>query len=660
MDKPTTATQDIGYFYDTIHGRVNFGDLPPSFEEALKVALRSRAIDRLTRIAQLGHTSLTYFSATQTRFSHAIGTLLMMNKLFRHVYKTRLPSAIVDELNPYAAALAQWPDAETFVWCHLLLVALYQDCGELPFQKVTSLYIRPDEGLTHQFDAPYDAPLVSTMKGKEVFTLAALHDDLKELSTYDFRLLAYLITGKGALGPDTHLRVLRQMVDGAIDADRLDYVFRDALLTIGSMSRPDTVLNSIKRYEADCVVVDDPRPAADFLATRARLWTFVYASPDVRFRQALLRAFLQSGFGSRQGIDAFKTVDLHSEIGLSGFLSLDDHSMLDRMRRLKSTTRGRDPWFAKLEQYGQNACDVLLQTVTDYRCEIDRRPAPPWPASRGNVPNGVFFDLLYDHDERHKSYVPGTIRVESHFTKRMDQEERPVALELCTGALAPLFLDETSRIPLVKDSFLLFTKKHPQAGEEAWITDARANGWLYDALSRADFERDLQRPHDTWDRNGFRLPKIAVSCSFKDRDAVIRLMQAIHGEKQKYRLLLESVLWLEGTPIENSRRLIEAAGAALVIASPAYLKSATDLESCIAAEVRAIHEKANNPKFAVIVVSLDARVSLSNINGWNWVSLAERFRSEPSIIAENLRYERQAGLETVAAAIVRSFGESRR
>src|SRR5688500_14556238 len=89
----TSRIEDLGYCYNTIHGRVAFGELPAVFQPALRAALTSAALDRLTRISQLGHTSLTYFSATQTRLSHAIGTLLMMNRLFGHLWPDgNLPS----------------------------------------------------------------------------------------------------------------------------------------------------------------------------------------------------------------------------------------------------------------------------------------------------------------------------------------------------------------------------------------------------------------------------------------------------------------------------------------------------------------------------------------------------------------------------------------
>ena len=147
MPDPNSASaEELGYFYDTIHGRVALEELPERFHPALKSALSSKALDRLRRISQLGHTSVSFFSATHTRFSHALGTMLVMNKLFRHVCKSGLSQAVFDEVKQhYAPVVAAFGDERNMVHCHLLLAALYQDAGELPFQKITSLYFAPVE-----------------------------------------------------------------------------------------------------------------------------------------------------------------------------------------------------------------------------------------------------------------------------------------------------------------------------------------------------------------------------------------------------------------------------------------------------------------------------------------------------------------------------------
>lgn len=138
--------QDLGFFYDTIHGRIALDELPRKFVPALKSALSSKALARLKRISQLGHTSVSFFSATHTRFSHAVGTMLVMNRLFRHVCDNGLSPDVFSEVaRYYPQAVHYFGDPKAAVHCHLLLTALYQDAGELPFQKVTSLYFAPAE-----------------------------------------------------------------------------------------------------------------------------------------------------------------------------------------------------------------------------------------------------------------------------------------------------------------------------------------------------------------------------------------------------------------------------------------------------------------------------------------------------------------------------------
>src|ERR1017187_3841945 len=86
METNAPQAEDFAYFYDTIHGHVAFSELPPPLIAPLRAALNSSVLNRLTQIGQLGHTSLTFFSATQTRFSHAIGTLITMNRIATHLW----------------------------------------------------------------------------------------------------------------------------------------------------------------------------------------------------------------------------------------------------------------------------------------------------------------------------------------------------------------------------------------------------------------------------------------------------------------------------------------------------------------------------------------------------------------------------------------------
>ncbi len=646
--------EDLGYFYDTIHGRVAFGELPMKFQPALRAALGSPALDRLTRISQLGHTSLTYFSATQTRFSHAVGTLLMMNRLFNHLWPSgQLPASLTSEVGQVFADVYNLGDDKAIsIRCHLLLAALYQDCGELPFQKVTSLYFRPNPKELDSLQGKIPGAKPEEWKTKDVFTLRALCEDLKkaDLRNYDLKFLAFLITGEGC-SRTSPLQIFRQMTDGPIDADRLDYVFRDALLTIGSISRAETILHSIVRYETDHVVVDDPRPAADFLSTRARLWTFVYTSPDVRFRQSLLKSFLQAGFCTEEGRKIFHDAGFLPEITLEEFLDLDDHSMLQRIRAVKVN---RD--FSHLLETGRNACEGLLRTVTEYECRILPKPADATvipQTTLSSLPKDLFFDLLLDHDEEHKLYVPKSVRVEQSLTSDLPSSKELMCLEDCCGALGPIFLKE-NRAPLVRDSFFLFRPK--KRGNEWKAVDKEGReGGLYEAINREDIRREIDVLSDTWEKSDFKGKKVAISCAFEDRPTIVRVIRAMLQRKQRYRVLLDSLLGLGNTALDNSRNLIREAEAILVIASRAWLSSATKKPSGnIAAEVQEIYAKNTQRRVPVAVLPVDPYESLKDVQDWSWSKLNPNWVSGPPILY-GLRHAGETRLRELVEGVLQDL-----
>ncbi|GEM_PF-2693707 len=652
---------DLGYFYDTIHGRVAFGELPTEFQSALRAALGSKTLDRLTRISQLGHTSLTYFSATQTRFSHAVGTLLMMNRIFRHLWQeVNFPQALIaGVMQAFPKVFQLCKDKVTCIHCHLLLAALYQDCGELPFQKVTSLYFRPYPDVLDSLKKRLTASSPETWKTKEVFTLIALSTDLEtsELLDYDLDFLAFLITGDGC--PVTSpLQVFRQMTNGTIDADRLDYVFRDALLTIDSLGDAESVLHSIVRYERDHVVVNDPRPAADFLSTRARLFTFVYASPDVRFRQTLLKSFLQAGFSTEEGRKIFKEEKFQSEVTLPQFLDLDDHSMMQRMRSISKRSD-----YQHILEPGRIACEALLKTVTNYECRILPKPQTrvpgPAPTKLKALPPDLFFDLLLDQDEEHKLYVPQSVRVEQPLTQDYGSTGEPICLGECSGALGPIFSKE-NRTPLARNSFFLF---RPKARSNKWaeVDKVIRDPILFEAIDREDVGREIANLDDTWHApHPYIGKKTAISCAFEDRTTIARIIRELQRQGQRYRVLLDSLLGLGNTAWENSRKLIKDAEAVLVVASRTYINSAIEKpDGNIAAEVSEIYAKNDLPKRAqIVVLAVDSFDDLTKDSKWSWTKLNSKWKSGPPILLGPLRYVGETRLQEVVTSAIRELNKA--
>ena len=160
----------------------------------------------------------------------------------------------------------------------------------------------------------------------DIFTVASFCSEecCKKLN---LPLLVYLITGSAAVPVSGHLRALRHMIDGEVDADRLDYVYRDAHHTLGGRGSPRTVIESIIYYDEFGPVFRDPGPVSEFLATRSFLWTRVYFSAENRFRMLLLITLLKGILEHSAARKFFFDIDESGEVSLEVFHKLDDISL---------------------------------------------------------------------------------------------------------------------------------------------------------------------------------------------------------------------------------------------------------------------------------------------------------------------------------------------
>ena len=73
------------------------------------------------------------------------------------------------------------------------------------------------------------------------------------------------------------------MLDGVVDADRIDYVARDGLHTLGSGFVPATVIENLCYYTETGPVFSESEPVIAFLTAYAQLWSSVYFAPKTVF-----------------------------------------------------------------------------------------------------------------------------------------------------------------------------------------------------------------------------------------------------------------------------------------------------------------------------------------------------------------------------------------
>jgi HD superfamily phosphohydrolase len=171
------------------------------------------ALQRLRRIRQLAWTDYVYPGAMHTRFEHTLGVMHMATMLF---------DQLVERCRPII--VAHFGGNEAWVPRHkklIRLAALLHDVGHGPFSHVAEeLMPIKDEATGERFThEDYLAAIIRTYFAEVI--------DRHKDNAYGIRAadVADLIEGAPEAGP---LLFWRPLISGQMDADRMDYLLRDA------------------------------------------------------------------------------------------------------------------------------------------------------------------------------------------------------------------------------------------------------------------------------------------------------------------------------------------------------------------------------------------------------------------------------------------------
>ncbi len=183
---------------DPLHNIISF-NCKKDFERMIWQLIQEPVFQRLRRIKQLGFSELVYPGATHSRFSHSIGTFHLARRLVQ----------IID--------LHHKPDEEK--GCVALVAALVHDLGHGPFShafadvsKTLDLQIPEHEFLSAEIVRQYLGPIFEKALGATAgMTFRNKVADM----------LSQNLTGD----------IYRSVVSSQFDADRLDYMQRDRLMT---------------------------------------------------------------------------------------------------------------------------------------------------------------------------------------------------------------------------------------------------------------------------------------------------------------------------------------------------------------------------------------------------------------------------------------------
>jgi hypothetical protein len=180
------------------------------FSEWEREVINQPTFQRLRRIRQLAWTDYVYPGAMHTRFEHSLGVMHIASQLFDAVH--RRSSALLPE---------EWKQRRFRDRQLIRFAGLLHDVGHGPFSHAAEdvFPLRPN-GKHYKHEA---------------YSAAAIRFVLKDAieghsANRDWGItadeIADLLEGRGTPGPAIFWR---QLIDGQMDADRMDYLLRDSL-----------------------------------------------------------------------------------------------------------------------------------------------------------------------------------------------------------------------------------------------------------------------------------------------------------------------------------------------------------------------------------------------------------------------------------------------
>lgn len=218
--------------------------------------INTREFQRLRRIHQLGATYQVYPTAEHSRFSHSLGVYEIVRRMLNEVEDINL------YLNEEEAVL-------------IMLVALLHDVGHGPF--------------SHAFE------VVSGMAHEEMTKQIVRSDSevARVLQKYDKGLPAKIIQVLDNTHPN---KLLSQLISGQLDADRMDYLLRDAYFTGTRYGDYDfeRVLKTMKVKDQKLLVKENGVHAVeDYIMARYHMYWQVYYHPVSRSFEAMVGLFFK-------------------------------------------------------------------------------------------------------------------------------------------------------------------------------------------------------------------------------------------------------------------------------------------------------------------------------------------------------------------------------
>jgi HD superfamily phosphohydrolase len=247
----TSPLQEEKVFKDPVHKYIYVQD------QTIWDLINTKEFQRLRRIRQLGTCFMTFHGAEHSRFSHSLGVYEVTRKIISQF-----------ERNQYV----DWPKEERLL---SLCAALLHDVGHGPF----SHSIEKTFGTHHE-----DWSCRIVLGDTEVNRV------LKQVSPHFPEQVA------GVICKTYYKEIVVSLVSSQLDADRMDYLLRDAYFTGVNYGTFDLerILRVIRPFQGHIVVKESGMHAVeDYLMSRYQMYWQVYFHPVTRSAEIVLQKVFQ-------------------------------------------------------------------------------------------------------------------------------------------------------------------------------------------------------------------------------------------------------------------------------------------------------------------------------------------------------------------------------
>ncbi len=274
--------------FDPVH---HFIELTPAEARLLDMPV----MQRLRRLRQLGLAYLAFPSAEHSRFSHALGALAMGTRVF-------------DEVARHGAEFFHRPDDAGYQRRLVRAALILHDIGHGPFSHACEAVL----GIRHE------------ERTRALLALPEMQAHVADLNV-DVQDVLGLILGSA----ESRFPVLSEIVSGPnLDADRMDYLLRDAYFTGVASGRydADQLVGSLRLFEVDGKIVMgvDRRGVValeSFVLARYMMFASVYFHHTTRMFEKILQNVLAELWPDPRRLDPIEE-----------FLAWDDFRVLNELR----------------------------------------------------------------------------------------------------------------------------------------------------------------------------------------------------------------------------------------------------------------------------------------------------------------------------------------